>query len=590
MKQKGLLWGMSILLLVGVLLPSCKADVDMKDLDTSMDLKLGLALPVGSFTASVGDFLGTGSIASYIGVDENGRLFYSDTMDMSREFYKIDLANYWADVDGKLDLKSRIMNVFPSLPSVNPTPLPSNQTFSLDFPIEVSMQGVNTKKSEERIDKIWVEKAEFTLTFDIEGLGVPFKNIESVYLLMDENFEREAGNKIDLDLTGKGFGQPIPIVMDEFYFNFMENKEADPSDENVVSSIGLKFVFVINTGNGAELYDDAVINYNFKISLMEYHAIWGNFKPSDQMYDEDTIVLAEEWADWKTLAGLKLPFSDPKITLGISHSIGVPLQFMGNYLYVTDAEGNRRDATFSGKSGWKHIMYEYVGPNEPIETVVHDSNPYTFDSTSTKGNIDRLFQIHPEYLAYKFSVTPLTDAAIGDNVKSFRLTENTYITIDAVIVLPLQFGDSVDVSYAGDVKTDLSMLAIDSLVSDINAVEELSIDDLKLFVIADNSIPFKINCTLEFRDSLDKVLPLTLDKLEFDAPNVVDKKVVQAQRTPKTIDLTAEQIDLLAQARTIHFICELGENDVEVVVQSSSSLKLTMALAADVSAALDLFN
>ncbi len=592
MKRKGLCYSVLVLALIGMLLPSCKADVDMEHMDTTMGAQLGLALPIGSFTATVDDFLGTGNLSDYIEMDSEGDLFYTDTMRDRRSYYKINLENYLTNVNQRFDIESPIPGSFP-------ISIPAGYKMTLDFPVTITMNGVNTLLAQERIDRILVDEAIYSSIFSIHGLNINFSDIKSVKLIMDENFSSEnyPNNIVELDLQGKGFGQNIPIELYDFYLNFIADKNKDESNLNVVSTIKMTFVFDIEVGSsGALLQDDAYINCDFQINLMTYHAIWGWFAPSNMMSDERAFCLADEWAEWETLSDLKLPFAEPTIQLNLYHSIGVPLMLYGEYLYVTDADGNKRDATFNGNKSWLFPMENYVS-NYTIGMIDSVLNTYTFTKDPQNGAINKLFEIHPDTMAYKYKIYPDNTTATAMGIKSYHLSENTDISFEAIVKLPLIFDPGVDVSYDGNIEANLSVLEIDSLIASINAIDDLSINDLKLYIIADNSIPFDINCTFEFRDSLDNVLPIKWSEdgnvLPIESPlaeNIVNGVVTQSQRTTATIDLGDDQVNILSKTRTIHFICTLGDNVEQVRVKPNGFLKLNMALAADVSAVLDLLD
>ena len=76
------------------LLNACKSDVDLSNIDMSSQINLGVALPIGTMSATIGDFLGD-SLIEQIMVDEMGVFHFCDTLPLqTRDFHSIDLTKY----------------------------------------------------------------------------------------------------------------------------------------------------------------------------------------------------------------------------------------------------------------------------------------------------------------------------------------------------------------------------------------------------------------------------------------------------------------------------------------------------------------
>ena len=54
-----------------LVLTGCEKDVDLSNIDTRAELEMGLALPIGEMSATLGDFIGTDMIDGLY-TDENG--------------------------------------------------------------------------------------------------------------------------------------------------------------------------------------------------------------------------------------------------------------------------------------------------------------------------------------------------------------------------------------------------------------------------------------------------------------------------------------------------------------------------------------
>ena len=90
--MKQILKPLVIISLSALLLSSCEADVDLKNIDSSAQVNMGLAMPVGTMSASLGDFLDLGD--GIISVREDGVFQYVDTFVIQRNFHAINLEQY----------------------------------------------------------------------------------------------------------------------------------------------------------------------------------------------------------------------------------------------------------------------------------------------------------------------------------------------------------------------------------------------------------------------------------------------------------------------------------------------------------------
>ena len=87
----------------------CEADVDVNNIDTTVGVDATVALPIGSVSATIGDFVGNGTWGIFVDSLQNrGVLTFRDTFSISRKFHTLDLSQY-------LSKASMKMNVYESL-------------------------------------------------------------------------------------------------------------------------------------------------------------------------------------------------------------------------------------------------------------------------------------------------------------------------------------------------------------------------------------------------------------------------------------------------------------------------------------------
>ena len=133
-----------IALSAGCLLVGCHSDIDLNNIDTTANVEMGLAVPVGSLTFTIGDFLGSGQV-NQIGVDEWGIFHFKDTLALPRrEYHQIDPSSYLIKNQTQLDFRIK-----EALPSVDVLPASSTPT-TLRFNMELSVEGINKDITQER--------------------------------------------------------------------------------------------------------------------------------------------------------------------------------------------------------------------------------------------------------------------------------------------------------------------------------------------------------------------------------------------------------------------------------------------------------
>ena len=101
----------------GWMMQSCEADVDLNNVDTSIEVDANIATPVGSMHATLGDFVGNGTWGIFA---EEGLLAFKDTFSIERKFHNLELSKYiskaeldmnvYEKLDALYNLKSTILS------------------------------------------------------------------------------------------------------------------------------------------------------------------------------------------------------------------------------------------------------------------------------------------------------------------------------------------------------------------------------------------------------------------------------------------------------------------------------------------------
>ena len=204
----------------------CTADVDLDNIDTSVDVEANVATPIGSMTATIDDFVGDGTWGIFIDtVNHEGVITFRDTFSIARDFHKLDLSKYISNT--KIS-----MNVYDKMEAkgvlANGQITGNGQTIELEFPLTLKLKGINNNKDYQRIDSAMIKNAKFESSIGkAGGLPLEWDWIDKVVLHMDEkNFNREGGNDIVVYSKGDGYdySKPIPSNIDEFTLNLMKDK------------------------------------------------------------------------------------------------------------------------------------------------------------------------------------------------------------------------------------------------------------------------------------------------------------------------------------------------------------------------------
>ena len=597
-----------------ILWNGCTADVDLDNIDTSVDVEANIATPIGSMTATIDDFVGDGTWGIFIDtVNHEGVITFRDTFSIARDFHKLDLSKYISRAQPKL-------NVYESLDKaglMNNNQITGNGVqIPLTFPLTLKLKGINQNTDAQRIDSALIKNVSFTSKLTaIGGSPIQWEWIDKVTLDLGDRCYRPEGNIVtvyDKKKDTYGYRQDIPTNIDEFSINLMKNKEPQKWSEysnNVVDSctFNVTIYLTIPTSAGAiQVPSTAAFQYDLGVQFIDYHAVWGMFEPSKDMSGEAVEAIATYWSPWNTLQDLRLPFAEPSVDMLVTTQVAGAMIMEGDYLYTENEQGEKAYATFDGKQSLYKFFNknEYLPLNSPIgtEKTMH----ILFDKDPSRGHIDQLFAIRPDQIGYKFAVK-----FNEQETPQIRLTKNTSIKIDAVCNLPMILNEGVSLGYTDRIKgIDLSMLDLDSLLKDVEMIDTLEEASAKLVIKFENSIPLQFKGMLTYLDENDNVIidpktekPLLLtenDTILIAAPEFTkeghDWKITPLESV-EVINVDREDLETLRQIKTIEFhawmddesLAEAYDNGLNnIQLKDDNYLKVKIAVGANVEGVLNL--
>ena len=592
----------------------CTADVDLNNIDTSVEVKANVATPIGSMTATIDDFVGDGTWGIYIdSVNHEGVITFRDTFSITRDFHKLDLSKYISRTQLKL-------NVYESLDKagfMNNNQITGNGVqIPLTFPLTLKLKGINQNTDAQRIDSALIKNASFTSKLTAIGDSpIKWEWIDKVTLDLGDRCYRPEGNIVtvyDKKKDTYGYRQDIPTNIDEFSINLMKNKEPQKWSEyvnNVVDSctFNVTIYLTIPTSAGAiQVPSTAAFQYDLGVQFIDYHAVWGMFEPSKDMSGEAVEAIATYWSPWNTLQDLHLPFAEPSVDMLVTTQVAGAMIMEGDYLYTENEQGEKAYATFDGDTS----LYKFFNKNEylPLSSPIGTEKTMhiLFDKDPSRGHIDQLFAIRPDKIGYKFAVK-----FNEQETPQIRITKNTSIKLDAVCNLPMIFNEGVSLGYTDTITgIDLSMLDLDSLLKDVEMIDTLEEASAKLVIKFENSIPLQFKGVLTCLDENDNVIidpktekPVLLtenDTILIAAPEFT-KEGHDWNITPlesvEVINVNREDLETLRQIKTIEFrawmddesLAEAYDNGLNnIQLKDDNYLKVKIAVGANVEGVLNL--
>lgn len=523
---------MAILLCTG-----CNPDIDVNNIDMKAEINTALALPLGSMKMTIGDFIND-STTKYIYINKEGVLCFIDTFPISRPFHDIDLSSYASNLDKTLTVKSKIESLTGSTGNFY-------GGYSLDLifdDLKMDFPNINkdTTIENERLDSLVIKNAVFKSSVS-RNFDLDWSEVDSISLVLGPQFNRPEGKYIRIytrgdkksDGSNYDFGDVIPITVDEFTLCLMKNKNIDQmtGNRNINNGNVLDYCeFAINfyiTLEGREhqaLTTESSFNYHLDLDFVDFYSAYGMFRPSSKMRDQDTIDLMKEWDTWTLFKKAKLPLSRPHVDMQIETTVAGYMQMDSLYIFTQDASGEKRTAHFNGSEiipTLKWSSYQATGHiatvKSPMEDYTHITIP--FSNQSSEGEIDRLFEVKPDFIGYRFNVKVDQDAN-----QQIRITPNSDVKVVAIIDAPLDFNEGMELDYVDTIKNvDISAITLDSLLASGDVLDTVKESSLMLVLDIENRIPFQIKGAFRFLGEGDTLVMLANEQGLMEPIRVSDE-------------------------------------------------------------------
>lgn len=613
---------------IGCAFVGCRSEVDLNNIDSTSQLGLGIALPVGTLNLTVGDLIGDVQNLYVDTLKNKGVLTFQIDTTISRYYHQVDLAKHVSETTLGLNVYKKLKEhpALAAMLTANGKITGTGDPIVLDFPITLKLNGINNASSVlgERLDSALIDSASFTSIIDTSHLPLQWEWIDKVTLDLGPQINRSAGNtmvvydkKRDTDPSKYGYRKNVPTDVDNFSIVLMKNRNAktfaELNNNNTIDTcvFTVHFQFTIPNGKQVEVPEDAKFSYKLGVKFIDYTAIWGMFQPSSDMHSEEVVDLGDSWGALDFITRSSIPFSDPVVNVNIGTKVAGALMIDSAYIFGIDHNGNRTDATFEDGKTYRRVTFE-EGEWLSLKSQIGDSTTkmnVTFDNTPRGGQIHRLFRNVPQKLGYKFAVK-----FEESQTPQIRVTNNTAIKVKATATLPFMFNEGLDIQYADTAKDiNLKPYSIDSLLANVKEVDSVHVNELRIILNAENNIPLCVKACIRCLDSRDSIIkdpvdatkPLLFfeeDTIRLTAPTFANSDGWH-KAAPGTTQimgyLTQDKLDLLPDIKKIVYTVFIDDESLKeaykqgltkVSIKNTDKLGLRIGLAANVDARLNFNN
>ena len=610
----------------------CRADVDLNNIDTTSEVELGVALPVGSMSVALSDILGANS-PEMLYFRNDGVLCLHYDYDRFEDFHAIDFTQYISNAEQTVYLydslnaqMERLRADYPGLPKDSVCGLP-DKDFSLMIPTTMSMtyDGINDELSSERIDSAYIIEANFEGYLLRKNSSTPFEWVDSVVLVLGKEYVAKSGNRQKLydksEQEGTiGYGMTMPIVLKDFSLDLVKDHTQPCSNTNVVNGSSMDVEIYMTIPKKAEkrpIVTDMAVIFGMRVQFIEYTALWGMFESSNKMRDEGSISMDSIFGNWSTMKDICLPVADPLINIHVTHELAGPLVFNGKYLYVTSRDGQTHYAEFGDN---REHSYKY--PRDAVEAVRDnvwmDQNPSTigdsivldivFNKEAEHGRVDRLFTGTPDVMAWHWYID--FDKTLTEQT---RLTPTTKLDMNIDVDVPFIFNEGLYAAYSDTIEN--INLNIAGLMDSISLIDSVKQSDLYVQLKIENRLPLDVRMVLCCLDSNGHVIiddrtgePLRLtqnDTLFIKAPEYAvgaegEMIIGQPGSLEDAINITKEKLErfeelkalsytVIVDDKSLHSAFESDEN-FKIRITDDSRLKLQIGIGAKLGAVFNFTN
>lgn len=605
-----------IAIFAGCLLMSCHSDIQLGNLDPTMEAQIKMALPLGTIHAKVSDFIKSNdSMNLEIGPD--GTYTWRMTFNRASKFEPFDLedklqnANFKVNLYNQLEGKTfynpytqtndSILRLLEAS-GINQIFLPYGcefkDRFKFDMPLDLT--GINTEGAQNRVDSAYLPAASFNITITKDNFeGLDWNWVDTIKLDLGKYIVRRNNPSSEVILFKKG--DPVPnsetlnLTMDlgAVQLNLMKDPNAAPGDDNVYNKVTFPVEIVYEIPSGSTYMQPTIVTINknsgivcdFQKNKLEIAAIWGWFKQTQGQEASDTINISKQLDSIPFLKNSSFPIAEPRVDATIKTNAAGDINLNGSLAALDKGSIEPRYAMFSGLP---FFNWTFKGMN-PATSSFNDSTiiPLHFNNHVDSGQIDLLFAKMPEKLA--FNVKFQFDKKATPQV---RLVNDMYFDMKATATIPFKFKPGLEFNFTDTMAgVAISQLQVDSLLSGVPAIDSAKVNEATLVMTVIDSIPLDLYVSFKclradnsvIMDPEDNSKPFTI--FPKDTICIPTEFYEEQQREPITCMLNQARMNIFPEVKSIVYtIIAKAPEGQSTVIKGSNSLYIRMGITADLNA------
>ena len=618
--KKSYLHVFSVLTTALVLLAGCRSEIQLDKVDPTIEAQMKLALPIGSISAKVSDFMGTSDDAE----------FYIDTLNgegvvtWHRSFeYQKAITDF--DIDAKIKSNDYTVDVYSKIKTAkyedpytgqkhdlvgddNKIFLPAGYTYSNEFNFDVPMiiDGVNKPNLTQRVDSAQFDKADFSVKLSRDNFNdMKWEWIDTIKVDLGEQIKGVSPRVITLYKRGDavGFDDKMPINLTNITLDLVKDHTKGAANTNVLDTMMVHALvkYTIPGNTTAQLYTNSGLRCSFNVESMNFRAVWGWFMDEPYYYGETLNI---SYDPYTFLNGARLPLAEPQIDGTMETKVAGNLKLYVDYLYSEDSAGVKHSATWNGQEKKEFVYTTETGCIDPKTSSLDDRAKISirFDGTPENGDIDNLITEMPRKFAYRIGVG--FDQATTPQI---RITGDVDVKAKATAKVPIDFHKGIKIAYSDTIKgIKLEEANIDSLLKEVNWVDTMKTTNVHVYVTIHNGIPLDIKGTFYCLDAnnnkiMDPENPSQVWNIFNDTLNLVGGTYdgathdVTPAKSLTVCEMTKARLDLFPTIKSIVYDAYVTDDCIKnaqfgAQINGKNSVKVTLGLSADIDAIINLAN
>lgn len=631
------------------MLTSCRSDLNLSEVDTSMEAHLKMALPVGAITMHFGNLLHLDQTTSlsFDSIGNMGVLCFKLTSDpdTTRKYSVFNMNGKIKGTDFSVNiydqLKDKKYHVY--VPGVIDTMIPfiaaaeygfdtlyipetvhfdSTMTFELALPLD----SINRKGQANRVDSVAFNLAEFGIVINKDNFdGLTTEWVDEIMVELGDEFDLhgDAKKKV-IYSTSMGeplnFGEQLDITLKNWALKLLTKETTHPTINDVTDTIHVKASIKYHVPSGVKIHIDenSGIKCDVNVGSLEPTYLWGWFMPYKDMYDESSFPLNIDFKDLPFLSdeSTVLPFSRPQLEVLLKTPVAGVVKLDSSYVYAYDGKHVKHQAMFyDSVTQQLDTLFNYTFPmSECIDpstmATINDTTHLHMKFDQNYGHINNLFEGGiPKEVNYKFRVS-----FDEEQTPQIRIPLKAFVHLYTNAKLPFTFQNGFYLKYENKANNiDISQFDIDSL---LGSTVQLS-DTSKVGVImkTESTIPLHIKLVLRCYDADGNVLKdpedstgvkefaiFDKDTLDLYPPTVeqdlaTDTWTITPNQILNEAHLTKKQLGVFPKTKELRYKMIIDESCMEetykngvydVPISADGTVKFIIGLTADLSAAVQL--